>query len=63
MDTINAWLGTRLANGEGAIERMAPVAQAWEQINRSAREVEVFNLDRKPFVFAVFGQLAEAARG
>jgi DNA polymerase-3 subunit delta' len=42
---------------------MAPVAQAWEQINRSAREVDVFNLDRKPFVFAVFGLLAEAARG
>ncbi len=63
MDTINAWLGTRLASGEGTIGRMAPVAQAWEQINRSAREVDVFNLDRKPFVFAVFGLLAEAARG
>ena len=63
MDTINAWLGTRLASGAGTIGRMAPVAEAWEQINRSAREVDVFNLDRKPFVFAVFGLLAEAARG
>ena len=63
MDTINAWLGTRIASGTRTIGNMAPVAQAWEQINRSAREVDVFNLDRKPFVFAVFGTLAEAARG
>ncbi len=66
MDTINAWLSARLARGSGEIARMAQmaqVAQAWEQVNRSAREVEVYNLDRKPFVFAAFGLLAEAARG
>jgi DNA polymerase-3 subunit delta' len=66
MDTINAWLGARLATGSGEIGRMAQMAQAaqaWEQVNRSAREVDTFNLDRKPFVFAAFGLLAEAARG
>jgi DNA polymerase-3 subunit delta' len=62
MDTINAWLGTQLAGGAGKITRIGPVAEAWEKINRSAREVEVFNLDRKPFVFAVFDALAETAR-
>ena len=30
---------------------------------RAARDVEKYNLDRKPLVFAVFGWLAEAARG
>ena len=30
--------------------------------DRAARDVEVFNLDRKPMVFAVFGLLAEAVR-
>jgi DNA polymerase III subunit delta' len=38
------------------------VAEVWEKLNGAAREVEVFNLDRKPMVFAVFGLLAEAAR-
>jgi len=63
MDTVNTWLSARLISGAGKIGRMAPVADAWEKINRSAREVEVYNLDRKPFVFAVFDTLAEAARG
>ena len=39
------------------------VAVAWEKVNRTAREVETYNLERKPFVFSVFGELAEAARG
>jgi DNA polymerase-3 subunit delta' len=39
------------------------VAQTWEKVNRAAREVETYNLERKPLVFAVFGLLAEAARG
>jgi DNA polymerase-3 subunit delta' len=38
------------------------VAEVWEKLNGAAREVEMFNLDRKPMVFAVFGLLAEAAR-
>jgi DNA polymerase-3 subunit delta' len=42
---------------------MARVAQAWDKVNRAAREVETYNLERKPLVFAVFGALAEAARG
>jgi DNA polymerase-3 subunit delta' len=35
----------------------------WERINLSARDVDVFNLERKPLVFNVFGWLAEASRG
>jgi len=63
MDTINAWLSARLSSGPGEIGHIAPVAQAWEQFNRAGREVDVFNLDRKPFVFSAFSLLAEAARG
>ena len=44
------------------VPRMARVAEAWEKVNRAAREVETYNLERKPLVFAVFGVLAEAAR-
>jgi DNA polymerase-3 subunit delta' len=38
------------------------VAEVWEKVNRAARQVEEYNLDRKPLVFAVFGLLAETAR-
>jgi DNA polymerase-3 subunit delta' len=39
------------------------MADVWDRLNRAAREVETFNLERKPMVFNVFGWLAEAARG
>jgi DNA polymerase-3 subunit delta' len=42
---------------------MARVAEVWEKINQSARDVEEYNLERKPYVFNVFGWLAEASRG
>jgi DNA polymerase-3 subunit delta' len=40
---------------------MARLAETWEKVNRAAREVEIYNLERKPLVFSVFGALAEAA--
>ena len=42
---------------------MARVAVAWEKINTAVSDAQEYNLDRKPLVFAVFGWLAEAARG
>ncbi len=42
--------------------RLAQLAEVWEKLNRTARDVEVFNLERKPMIFAVFGSLAETAR-
>jgi DNA polymerase III subunit delta' len=62
VDTVRDWLSARLGRGSGAPARLAQVAEVWEKLNGAAREVEVFNLDRKPMVFAVFGLLAEAAR-
>ena len=63
MDLVNGWLSERLAGGANALPQMARVAQAWEKVNRAASEAETYNLERKPLVFAVFGALAEAARG
>jgi DNA polymerase III subunit delta' len=63
MDMVNDWLSSRLANVTEEKSRLARVALAWEKVNRNAREVETYNLERKPFVFSVFGELAEAARG
>jgi DNA polymerase-3 subunit delta' len=62
MDLVNDWLATQLAGGEADKSRLARVAETWEKVNRGSREVEAYNLERKPFVFAVFGELAEAAR-
>ncbi len=62
MDLINGWLATRLTGAAQSKPQMARVAETWEKINRAAREVEAYNLERKPFAFAVFGALAEAAR-
>ena len=62
MDMVNGWLSARLAADARDLPRMARVAQAWDKVNRAAREVETYNLERKPLVFAVFGALAEAAR-
>jgi DNA polymerase-3 subunit delta' len=61
IDTVNAWLSARLAMPQETA-RMARIAEVWEKVNRAAREVEIFNLERKPLVFAVFALLAEAAR-
>ncbi len=61
VDAVRNWLSARL-RAEGEPRRLAQVAEVWEKLNRTAREVEVFNLERKPMVFAVFGLLAETAR-
>jgi DNA polymerase-3 subunit delta' len=75
VDTVNDWLSRSLdhggngqeddhgGRGNGEIGRMARFAEAWERVNVSARDAEIYNLERKPFVFGVFGLLAEAARG
>jgi DNA polymerase-3 subunit delta' len=58
MDLVNGWMSQRLGRGEGKPEHLAGIAQAWERINRNARDIESYNLDRKPFVFSVFADLA-----
>jgi DNA polymerase-3 subunit delta' len=60
---IRDWLSARLDAETGDLARLARIADLWERFNRSAGEVETFNLERKPLVFAVFGLLAEASRG
>jgi DNA polymerase-3 subunit delta' len=61
MDTINAWLGERLKSEPQQPQRLARIADVWMSVNKAGREAEDYNLDRKPFVFSVFGQLVDAA--
>ena len=62
MDLVNGWLAARLEGVAQSKPQMARVAETWEKVNSAARDVEAYNLERKPFAFAVFGALAEAAR-
>jgi DNA polymerase-3 subunit delta' len=63
VDAVRDWLSARLAGELREGGRLVRLAQAWDDVNRTARDVEMFNLERKPLVFKVFGWLAEAARG
>jgi DNA polymerase III subunit delta' len=63
LDTVNTWLAQRLERGQGDLARLNRFAEASEHINAAARDVETYNLERKPLVFSVFGLLAEATRG
>lgn len=64
IETVDRWLTAHLRapNAEANLPRLARLAETWEKINSAAREVESFNLERKPLVFSVFGMLAEATR-
>ena len=62
VDAVRNWLSAELERDREP-RRLARVAVAWEAVNRAVGDVEVYNLDRKPLVFAVFGLLAEVARG
>ena len=60
---IRDWLSARLDTEANNPGRLARTAELWDRVNRSARDVETYNLERKPLVFTIFGLLAEASRG
>jgi DNA polymerase III subunit delta' len=64
IDSVDRWVGARLRteNANAELPRLARLAEVWENISRAARETQDYNLERKPLVFSVFGQLAEATR-
>jgi DNA polymerase-3 subunit delta' len=60
---LYGWLGENLYRNKGLGPRaVAPYADAWEFLEREARELEIYNLDKRAFVIVVFSRLAEAAR-
>lgn len=61
-DAVRDWLAAKLRAPGTEPRRLAEVAEVWEKVNRAAREVETYNLDRKPLVFSVFGWLAGGHR-
>ena len=66
IDGVERWVSERLhadeANANANLPRLARLAEVWEKIARAARDTAEYNLERKPLVFSVFSQLAEATR-
>lgn len=62
MDLVNGWLSSELHGASDALPRMARLADTWDKVNRAARDVEAYNLERKPLVFSVFNALSDAIR-
>jgi DNA polymerase III subunit delta' len=61
LDLVEARLRAGVQSG-GEGRALAARAELWEKLRRSAREVETFNLDRRPFILSVLSDLAEIER-
>ena len=61
-ETVGDWLAAAATRTSEPPARLARLAEAWEKVRRAAVETEAYNLDRKPMVFQVFSDLAEATR-
>lgn len=61
IETVQGWLSDHLhAHAAAQPARLAPLAEVWEKLERSAREVETYNLDRRPLVMSMFHDLSAA---
>jgi len=62
LDFLDEWLHERLlAERSQPAHRLARWAEVWEKAREAARDVETYNLDRKPFVLSTLSMLAEAS--
>ncbi len=63
LDTVQQWVSRRLeAQAALGAARLAPLVEVCDKVARQAREVDVYNLDRRPLVLSLFDDLAEAVR-
>jgi DNA polymerase-3 subunit delta' len=63
LETVQRWVTERLREQAGlGASRLAPLVEVCEKIARTAREIDVFNLDRRPFILTLFDDLADAVR-
>jgi DNA polymerase-3 subunit delta' len=65
LTVIEDWLDARVRHGAQCLQgacslRLAPYAHVWEKLAEAARETEIFNLDKRPFILSLFADLAAA---
>jgi DNA polymerase-3 subunit delta' len=63
VDAVRDWLSARITVAGAEPRRLDRIAEVWEKLNTTARDVTNYNLERKPLVFNVFDWLAAATRG
>lgn len=63
LDTTLAWASRTLEVRAGAgAPRLAPLVEVCEKVARAARDADEYNLDKRPVIISMFGDLAEAVR-
>jgi DNA polymerase-3 subunit delta' len=63
LETVSRWASGRLeSKAPSGPARLAPLVEVCENIARAAVDVDTYNLDRRPLVLSMFGELAEAVR-
>jgi DNA polymerase-3 subunit delta' len=63
LETVQRWVTERLHDRAAlGASRLAPLVEVCDKIARTAREIDVFNLDRRPFILTLFDDLADAVR-
>lgn len=62
LDAVLAWASRRIrAEAGGGAGRLAPLAELCDRAAAAAREAAAFNLDRRPLVIGLMGDLADLA--
>lgn len=60
---LQDWLHARMLAERGApADRLARWAEVWDKTRDAARDVETYNLERKPFILSTLSMLARASR-
>jgi DNA polymerase-3 subunit delta' len=61
IETVQSWLSDHLhAHAAAQPARLAPLAEVWDKLGAAARDVETYNLDRRPLVMTLFHDLSDA---
>lgn len=60
LGAVFAWLEASMLRHSRAAASAHPYAIAWETLERDARDLQIFNLDKRAFVLMTFSRLAEA---
>lgn len=63
LESIERWISQKMhehaARGAGSL---APLVEVCEKLQSAAREVDIYNLDRRPLILSFFDDLAQAVR-
>lgn len=61
LDWLDRTVGAKARAGTG-LRGLVRFSEGWDAIRASAREAQILNLDKRPLLLSIFGELARAAR-